>query len=62
MIGIKEAARILGVSETTIRRWVREGILPYYQFRGKGGKVLFDEKELEAFKASRRGPGLPERA
>ncbi len=54
MIGIKEAAKRLSVAESTIRRWVKDGILPHYQIKGPGGKITFEEQELDEFKQSRR--------
>ena len=36
-LGPKEAARALGVCDNTVRRWMREGGLPYSRY---GGRVL----------------------
>ena len=54
MIGVRDAAKRLGVSESTLRSWLREGILPYYQLHGKGGKIFFQEGELSEFIAQRK--------
>jgi excisionase family DNA binding protein len=51
MIGIKEAAARLEVAEITIRRWVKDGILPYYRI---GGRIKFEEQDIENYKQSRR--------
>lgn len=58
MIGIKEAAKRLSVAESTIRRWVKDGILPHYQMGGRGGRIKFEEQELDEFKQSRRAAAV----
>lgn len=51
MIGIKEAAERLEVAEITIRRWVKNGTLPYYKI---GGRIKFEERDIENYKQSKR--------
>jgi hypothetical protein len=36
---VKEYAQWRGISESTVRRWIRTGILKYEQPAGKGGLV-----------------------
>jgi excisionase family DNA binding protein len=52
---ISEAARHLGVSLSTVRRWSDAGALPSY--RTPGGQRRFSRDELDQFLRSlRRGP------
>jgi excisionase family DNA binding protein len=46
-----EAAARLGVSDFTIRRWARNGMLPAFRF---GRNFRFVPSEIEAFKARGR--------
>lgn len=46
LIGIKRAMQILGISQSTIRRWMTARRIPYYRF---GGKYKFIESELKEF-------------
>ncbi len=50
-LGIQEAARLLSVSEKTIYRWIRGGILPVYRVNGQ---YRFNRSELLAWAISRR--------
>lgn len=53
-----QAARLLGVSVSTIRRWSDAGALPGY--RTPGGQRRFSREQLDAFLASlERGEGPP---
>ena len=61
---LDEAAEIAGVSERTLRRWVKKGSVPFSQPGGPGGKLFFPANFLErggspdAAGAARRGrPG-----
>jgi excisionase family DNA binding protein len=56
MLGIKEAAARLEVAEITIRRWVKDGILPHYRI---GGRIKFEEQDIENYKQSRRVEAVP---
>jgi excisionase family DNA binding protein len=49
------AARHLGVSLATVRRWADAGHLDYY--RTPGGQRRFSHDQLERFIASMRQPG-----
>ncbi len=48
---VKEAAAYLHVSKSTVYQLKDEGRLSYYKIgaRGKGGKKLFQEEELDRF-------------
>jgi len=43
-VGVKEAAKFLGVAEGTMYYWKHKGVIPYYKFQGK---VLFKLNELD---------------
>lgn len=43
---IAEACKILRTSETTVRRWIREGRVPCYRF---GNEYKFFKSELKEF-------------
>jgi excisionase family DNA binding protein len=43
---VPEAAEALGVSERTIRNWIRDGQLPAIQPGGKGHTVRISERDL----------------
>lgn len=45
MLKVSEVARLLGVSEYTVRRWTREGLLPV--FRTPTDKRLYRRKDVE---------------
>ena len=45
------AAAVLGVSPFTVRKWVRERLLPYHRV---GRRVVLDRRDLEAFLAENR--------
>jgi excisionase family DNA binding protein len=58
-LSIKQAAARAGVSAALVYGWVGDGLVPYYRLGGKGrrGKILIDDADLDAFLASRRvGP------
>jgi excisionase family DNA binding protein len=46
LLRLKEVAKLLGVSEITIRRRVREGTLPHIRINGQ---VYFRPHELKAY-------------
>ncbi len=48
---LKEAAEYLEVAEITVRRWVKERLLPH---RKIGKNYVFDADELKAFKKARQ--------
>jgi excisionase family DNA binding protein len=50
-----QAARYLGVSLATVRRWADAGHLDYY--RTPGGQRRFSRQQLEQFVASIHQPG-----
>jgi excisionase family DNA binding protein len=50
-----QAARYLGVSLATVRRWADAGHLDYY--RTPGGQRRFSREQLEQFVASMHQPG-----
>lgn len=51
MIPVAEAARILGVAQTTLYDWVRAGKVPHYKL---GERVRFRASELDEWVTSRR--------
>jgi excisionase family DNA binding protein len=53
-LSISQAARLLGVSLSTVRRWSDAGVLPSY--RTPGGQRRYSREQLDLFLASlRRG-------
>ena len=46
-LSISEAARVLGVSLSTVRRWSDAGVLPSY--RTPGGQRRYSREQLESF-------------
>ena len=60
LISTKKMARILGISTETLRRKVREGIIPAHRPTGKGGQWRFDEHEV--LRASKTRPDYEEGA
>jgi PTS system nitrogen regulatory IIA component len=44
MLNKKEVAKKLGVSETTIKRWMKDRKIPYYLLNGI---VRFDEQKID---------------
>src|SRR5215217_6848907 len=57
-LSLSETARMLGVSERTIHRWIQDGRLPAYK---PGHAYRFRMSEIEAFLEERRGVPLAER-
>ena len=51
---VAEVARRLSVSQATVYRQVRRGLLPHFRF---GGSLRVEESELEAFIARQQGGG-----
>jgi DNA-binding transcriptional MerR regulator len=54
----REIARLLGISESRVRRWERQGLVP--RLKKTGGALWFDFQGLVAFRTVRqlRGQGL----
>lgn len=52
-IGLKEASEILGVGESTIRRWCTQGLVPGAVKIGK--TWVIDETRLEEIKIPKMG-------
>jgi excisionase family DNA binding protein len=53
-LSISEAAKLLGVSLSTVRRWSDAGVLPSY--RTPGGQRRYNREQLDAFlKSLQRG-------
>lgn len=48
---MRDAAQILKVSEKTIYRWLRQGVIPSFKFQGQ---YRFDRNELEAWARHKR--------
>jgi len=53
MLTVSDVARILQVSEETVRRWLRGGTIAGIQF---GNEWRVEQKNLQAFIDSRKGP------
>ena len=45
-----EVCRLVGISRTTLFRWLREGTFDEAQYRDRRGWRLFTEKELDKLK------------
>ena len=48
LLTLKEVAKAMRVSESTVRRWVRDGSLPACKI-GKRGQVRISKIDLETF-------------
>jgi len=44
-----DVARLLGFSPETVREWIRDGILPAIQVRGKKGRYRIRRGDFERF-------------
>lgn len=53
LLGIKDAARFLSVSVTSLRRWSDSGEVPCYRV-GKAGHRRFRQSDLLAYLESKR--------
>lgn len=51
-VGVRDACRILGVHEATLRRWSDRGLVPF--FRTPGGHRRYRRAELASFLAQRQ--------
>lgn len=47
-VKVAEAARFLGVSQTTLRKWADSGVIPNRTLPGSGYR-LFRQKDLDDF-------------
>jgi len=50
---LREIADVVKVSETTVRRWIRDGSLAAYKV-GKRGQLRVRDEDLETFLESQR--------
>ncbi|NIP74132.1 MAG: helix-turn-helix domain-containing protein, partial [Gammaproteobacteria bacterium] len=55
-ISVKDAAELLRVSEKTIYRWIRQGVIPTIKFQGQ---YRFDKLELEGWARHNRIGSYP---
>jgi excisionase family DNA binding protein len=64
MLTAKQAAERIGVSDSLIYEWCTTGKLVHFRFGriGKRGKLLIDEKDLEAFLTACRQEARPQNA
>ena len=54
LLGVSEAARVLGVSGASVKRAAQSGVLPVaLKMPGATGAYLFDRKAVEALAAER---------
>lgn len=56
LLTLREVAEAVKVSETTVRRWVRDGSLSAYKI-GKRGQLRVKEEDLESFLEGQRVGG-----
>ncbi|MBI3993706.1 MAG: PTS sugar transporter subunit IIA [Candidatus Lambdaproteobacteria bacterium] len=56
-ISVRDAADLLRVSEKTIYRWLRQGVIPSIKFQGQ---YRFDRDELQAWATHKRIGSAPE--
>ncbi len=56
LLTLREVAEAVKVSETTVRRWARNGSLTAYKL-GKRGQLRIKEEDLEAFLERQRVDG-----
>ena len=58
----KQVAERVGVSDSLVYEWCSQGLLPHYRVgrKGRRGKLLIDEKDLEAFLAGCRQEARPQ--
>ncbi len=49
LVGVKEAAAVIGVSPNTIRKWADEGLIPHVRLPGSDYR-RFDVAALEKFR------------
>ena len=57
LLTLREVAKAVKVSETTVRRWVRDGSLAAYKV-GKRGQFRIRVEDLESFLSSQRIGGV----
>ena len=56
----KDAARLLSVSRSALKRWRQAGRVPYYDMKAPGtdhGVILYRPRELEEWVNGHRGNG-----
>lgn len=53
MLTVREVAALIKVSDSTVRRWIRDGSLNAYKV-GKRGQLRIREEDLELFLESQR--------
>jgi len=55
VIGAREAEQLLGVSQSTLNRWIKRGLIrPARQLPGYRGAYLFDRADVERFASTRK--------
>lgn len=57
LISLKEASGHIGLTIHALRKWIRLRRLPYHRV---GGRVMFDETDIEAFIEGTRVQGKDE--
>jgi excisionase family DNA binding protein len=62
MMTVRQVADKIGVSDSLVYEWCSAGLLTHYRFGSKGrrGKIMIDEAELDAFLSSCRQEARPE--
>ena len=62
-LSVQQIAKMEGVNDETVRRWIATGALPAYQYPGSGKEPIIrvDAADLERFRAHHRKPVIVER-
>jgi excisionase family DNA binding protein len=62
LLTVKQASELAGVSDSLIYEWCTEKLLVHYRLGAKGrrGKVMIDDKDLETFLAACRQEAQPQ--
>lgn len=59
MIGVSEAAKILGASETTVRRWTNAGLIPCYRIGIRKDRKFIAKELRDTLQTWRNIPRRP---
>lgn len=63
LLTASQVGKVLGVSESAVTRWAREGHVPYIRLPGKRGRYRFTQEMLDQILATGAPPSdTPEAA